>query len=128
MMFNDVARAYFEAPVKRDICIELPEEDWVPDNVSKDLVGRLNKSLYGTRDAAANFQDEVNMSMEGIGFKSRKYNPCTFWHPVRDLKSLVHGDDFATSGEGKDLEWLRQKLEERFQIKTQMIGEQYSKE
>ena len=44
------------------------------------------------------------------------------------MKSLVHGDDFATSGEDKDLEWLRQKLEERFQIKTQMIGDQYSKE
>ena len=67
---NDVAREYFEAPVTRDICIELPEEDWEPEDGSKDLVGRLNKSLHGTRDAAANFQDEVKMFMEGIGFKS----------------------------------------------------------
>ena len=46
----------------------------------------------------------------------------------RDLKSLVHGDDFTTSGEDSDLEWLRQKMESRFQIKTQMIGEKHNVE
>ena len=35
----------------------------------------------------------------------------------------MHGDDFATSGAGKDLELLKRKLEEIFKIKTQMIGE-----
>ena len=54
-MLNDVARAYFEAPVKREICIELPEEDWAPEDGQEDLVGMLHKSLYGTRDAASNF-------------------------------------------------------------------------
>ena len=27
IMVNDVARAFFEAPAKRSICIELPDED-----------------------------------------------------------------------------------------------------
>ena len=30
---------------------------------------------------------------------------------------------FTTSGEDSDLEWLREKMDSRFQIKTQMIGE-----
>ena len=68
-MLNDVARAYFEAPVKREICIELPEEDWEPEDGQEYLVGMLNKSLYGTRDAASNFQQEVKISGEGIRFK-----------------------------------------------------------
>ena len=45
-MINDVARAFFEAPVKRDICIELPEEDLEEGEKDQDLVGKLEMSLY----------------------------------------------------------------------------------
>ena len=54
MMINDVARAFFEAKATRTICIELPEED--KGFGEEDMVGLLGKSLYGTRDAALNFQ------------------------------------------------------------------------
>ena len=128
IMINDVARAFFEAPVKRDICIELPEEDWVEEDGDQDLVGILERSLYGTRDAAANFQEEVKRFMLHQGFKQGKYNVCTFWHPVKDLKTMVHGDDFVTVGGVEEMEWLRLAMEERFQIKTQVIGHRESRE
>jgi len=48
LMINDVARAFFEAPVKRKICVELPAEE----GARSDEVGILRKSLYGTRDAS----------------------------------------------------------------------------
>ncbi len=35
IMVNDVARAFFEAPVKREICIELPEEDKSLEDMEK---------------------------------------------------------------------------------------------
>ena len=128
MMFNDVARAYFEAPVKRKICIELPKEDWTQEDGNQDLVGLLQKSLYGTRDAASNFQAEIKSFMQNIGFRCGRYNPCTYWHPKKGLKTMTHGDDFASSGFDKDLEWLREEMAKRFQIKTQMIGHNYAKE
>ena len=53
IMVNDVARAYFEAKVERTIAIELPDEGKAE---GQDMVGILEKSLYGTRDAALNFQ------------------------------------------------------------------------
>ena len=56
MMFNDVVRAYFEAPVGMEIRIELPQEEWAQEDGSQDLIGLLRKRLYGTRDAASNFQ------------------------------------------------------------------------
>ena len=56
VMINDVSRAFFEAPASRTVCIELPRES--PD-YAEGVVGLLKKSLYGTRDAAANFQAEV---------------------------------------------------------------------
>ena len=128
VMINDVARAFFEAPVKREICIELPEEDWEPGDEGFDLVGLLEMSLYGTRDAAANFQEEVKRFMASQGFKQGRYNPCTFWHPKRDLKTIVHGDDFVTVGEVAEMEWLQRAMEQRFQIKTQLIGHKETRE
>ena len=61
IMVNDVARAFFEAPMKRTVCVELPEEALTEEERStgKRVVGVLQMSLYGTRDAAANFQAEV---------------------------------------------------------------------
>ena len=56
IMINDVARAFFGAPVTRDVCIELPDEDKTQEDWDQDMVGKLNMSLYGTRDAASNFQ------------------------------------------------------------------------
>ena len=52
VMVNDVRRAYFYAKTSRDICIELPAED---TDGNKDMLGKLNLSLYGTRDAASNW-------------------------------------------------------------------------
>ena len=56
---NDVARAFFEAPMRRDICVELPAEA----GEGEDMVGHSIVSLHGTRDAAANFQEEVKSFM-----------------------------------------------------------------
>ena len=122
LMINDVSRAFFEAPMQRDLCIELPDEDLSEVDKRKDMVGYLNQSLYGTRDAAANFQKEVKKFMESIGFSTGRYNPCTYYPSTKKLKTLVHGDDFATSGSRENCMWMRQQLERRFEIKTKVIG------
>ena len=62
-MINDVARAFFEAPMKRMLCVELPEEALEGEETSAEYVGLLKMSLYGTRDAAANFQAEIKKLM-----------------------------------------------------------------
>ena len=53
IMINDVSRAFFEAPMKREMCVEIPEED--REEGEGDMVGLLNMSLYGTRDTAVIF-------------------------------------------------------------------------
>ena len=120
MMINDVARAFFEAKATRTICIELPEED--KGFGEEDMVGLLGKSLYGTRDAALNFQKEVREVMAQCGFQNGKYNVSTYYHPERGLKTMVHGDDFATVGDIEDVKWLKDKLHKRFELKTTIIG------
>ena len=38
MMINDVARAFFEATAKRQVCVSLPEEDKTESDKAKDMV------------------------------------------------------------------------------------------
>ena len=122
IMINDVARAFFEAPVQRLICIELPDEDLKKGERHEDVVGLLKMSFYGTRDAASNFQNEVKIFMQGVGFRAGKYNTCTYWHCDRDIKTMVHGDDFVSSGAEEELRWLEAQMKGRFEIKTQILG------
>ena len=51
LMFLDISRAYFHSPATRDIYVKLPPERHV-----EGFCAKLLKSLYGTRDAGANFQ------------------------------------------------------------------------
>ena len=66
VMINDVSRAFFEAAAPRPICVELPPE---AREEGRALVAYLRKSLYGTRDAAANFQQEVARCMRKSGYE-----------------------------------------------------------
>ena len=82
----------------RNDCIEIPKEDLTEADTRHDKVGHLRMSLYGTRDAAMNWQEEVAKEMVRIGLTRGTYNPCLYFHSQRNLRSLLHGDDFATVG------------------------------
>ena len=118
-MISDVKRAYFHAPTNRELYVEVLREDpnWRPG-----LLGRLRLSLYGTRDAAANWQRCVSDHLASFGFKVGLSNPCVFWHPGRGIRTLVHGDDYASTGSLSQLDWLRAELEKKFDMKTLVVG------
>ena len=82
--------------------------------------------MYGTRDAAANWQRCVSEHLVSLGFKAGLSNPCVFWcvfwHPGRGIRTLVHGDDYASTGSLSQLAWLRTQLEKKFDMKTQILG------
>ena len=118
-MVNDVARAFFEAPGGRVVCVELPPEARKP---GLDEVGLLQKSLYGTRDASANFQAEVRKFMVNCGFTPSAYNPCVFFHRARGIRTLVHGDDFVSVCSRGNAAWFKGQLEKRFEIKSAVLG------
>ena len=119
-MINDVARAFFEAMATRPVCVELPEECEERDEGKN--VGKLKMSLYGTRDAAMNWQEEVARQMKKWGFKRGKYNPCLYFHEEWNVKVLVHGDDFVSVGKRSQVNKFKDKLEGRFELKTNIVG------
>ena len=99
--FIDVRSAYFYAEAARNIYIyiELPEED-----SEAGQVGKLKKSMHGTRDAVQNWENEYSGFMKEIGFKQGRRTPCAFRHDERNIIVVVHGDDFTVLGQAGDLD------------------------
>jgi hypothetical protein len=107
-----VRRAYFHAKAIRKVFVKLPYEDDEPG-----MCGELIMAMYGTRDAAQNWEHEYSDFLTGIGFKAGKASPCVFWMESRNLRIVVHGDDFTVLGHARELDWFRQKIKERYEVK-----------
>ena len=122
ILIADVSRAFFEAPMKRKVAVVLPQEALDGDETTEDTVGVLEMSLYGTRDAATNFQREVARLMKSLGYLQSKYNASLYYHPQDEVQVLVHGDDFVAAGPRTEIKKFKQQLAKRFTIKTKMVG------
>ena len=46
--------------------------------------------------------------MIGRGFKKGKSSPCVFYQEEKNLRVVVHGDDFTILGKDIELEWFRE--------------------
>ena len=57
-----------------------------------------------------------------LGCKRGQYNPCLYYHRQRNLRTFLHGDDFATVGSRSEVQWFKSALENLFEIKTQCVG------
>ena len=52
-----------------------------------------------------------------MGFKTGQSSTCVFKHLDRNLKLVVHGDDFTILGEVKHLEWFKSEVAKRWEYK-----------
>ena len=116
----DVRRAYFYAPAKRPIFVEIPVEDREPGD--EDKVGRLELSLYGTRDAALNWAAEYSGFLNSLGFTKGIASPCNFELASLELNITVHGDDFLIAGPLASIRWFQNKMKSKYEIKSSILG------
>ena len=79
-------------------------------------VARLNLSIYGTRDAAQNWAKEYTTFLEECGFKAGLASSCNFEHMYRELKLMVHGDDFTETGPTADLQWMQRRKQDALHL------------
>ena len=110
--FIDIRRAYYHAPARREVFVKLP-----PGDEEEGMCGELIKSPPGTRDAAQNWEEEYRVIMESLGFQSGRITPCTFWHAARDIRAVVHGDDFTIMADEQQLDWFRPEISNKFDAK-----------
>jgi hypothetical protein len=73
--------------------------------------------MYGTRDAAQNWEAQYTEMLTEAGFKQGLYSACVFYHEGRNVRVVVHGDDFTVLGTVKGLDWFRQMIQDKMEVK-----------
>ena len=77
-------RAFFHAVARRKVFVQLPEED-----AEEGMCGRLNKSMYGTRDAAQNWEEHYSQAHQEIGFEQGMASTCVFRHKEKKIMVVI---------------------------------------
>ena len=108
-----VRKAHLHAFVKRDVYVALP-----PEVAEPGMCAKLVRSLYGMRGAPANWEELYTATLESFGFVRGRASACCFFHPVRDLRCVVHGDDFTFTGYDEDLAWVEAAMCKAFPCKV----------
>ena len=88
-MFIDVSKAYFHAPAQRPVYVALPDEALSDSEREGHICGRLNYSLYGTRDAAQNWEVAYTDFLVSLGFDRGLSSPCIVAHRARELTMVT---------------------------------------
>ena len=78
--------------------------------------------MYGTRDAPLAWLAVVKNDMKEMRLRECKVASGVFTHPERDLRVVVHVDDFLLSGEGHNLLWFRDQMLKKYELKVQVAG------
>ena len=73
--------------------------------------------MYGTRDAAQNWELEYTEMMQGAGLRQGSYSACVIYHEQKNVRVVAHGDDFTVLGPSKSLDWFRGVVQQRMEVK-----------
>ena len=115
-----MSRAHFYADAVREVFIELPKED--PRAGDRDTVGKLEKTMYGSLDAAERWGLHYAARLTEAGYEQGAASPCHFYHPREKVAVVVHGDDFIAVGRRRGLAHLKKVLEASYEIKDKIFG------
>ena len=101
--FIDICKAVFDADARRFVYVDLQKED-----ATEGKRGKVRKSSYGTRDAAQHWTVTHIKFMEGAGIQRGAASPFAFWHARRQVREVVHGDDFTMMAYVGQLGWFKE--------------------
>ena len=116
LMFVDVKKAHLNAKCEEEVWVELPKEMWKWGRFA-----RLKRWLYGMRKAAVGWEEDYAAKLVGAGFRRGIGAPTVFFNPKTKVRVVVHGDDFTFAGERRELEEVRGKMEEWYEVKVRGI-------
>jgi hypothetical protein len=116
----DFMNAYLHAAIDKEIFVEIPPG--FPHYGDSRWVAKLNKALYGAKQAGKLFNDEVVKFMREYGFVQSAEDPCIFFKITSTRHPLLCGvyvDDTLTAVDDADVdEYSRflSELKKRFMI------------
>jgi hypothetical protein len=109
----DARKAHLHALVDRLIYVDLP-----PEIRKRGMFARIRQCLYGTRDAPARWEAFLATELCKMGFTQGLSSPCCFYRQEKQLRCVVHGDDFMFAGSEAALSWVEAEMHERFLMKV----------
>ena len=113
LCFVDVRKAYFNGRPTRNLYVRLPKEMGLP----RSMLGKLQRCLYGTRDAGHIWEAVYGDALIKMGFIQGVASPCCFFHPIWKVSLVVHGDDFTALGTDASLVKFEQGMQAAFEVK-----------
>ena len=95
----EVRRVYFYGPSRRRVFVGLPPEDYLAGD--EHMCGLLQHSLYGTRDAAQNGEEELATKLSFLKLTRGIACPCVWQGCIKGehVVATVHRNDIAVGGE-----------------------------
>ena len=119
----DMRRPYFYAPSRWRVFVERPPEDYqVCDEHKCEL---LRYSLYGTQDAAQNWDEELASTLSKLKLTRGIACPCVWQGRIKGehVVTTVHGDDITIGGNSRPWNSSSKTTSKRYEIMKQVIGE-----
>jgi hypothetical protein len=108
----DFTLAFCQSPQKREVFMELPQFYRPKGHEGKNVVLRLEKSIYGQMDSPKLFYEHLCAGMDQLGFQASLSDPCLFIHKTLPIMVLNYCDDqIWLSPNDKDIEAQVNKLQ-----------------
>ncbi len=92
-----------------------PGEDMAPED--GDVVGRLNRGMYGFRDASHGWMKDWQELLRKGGFSVGTANPALFLNATDYCRGAVHGDDFYVLGPAYAIDNVKAMLGSKYQMR-----------
>ena len=127
-LVGDVSAAFLHAQVPPDswIVVRPPEGH---ETSTPGALWRLNRMLYGLRDAPVAWQNHLSDLLIAGGYRRGTFEPSLFWHPECQVYVLVHVDDLHVTGPDSSVRALMKYLEAELVLKSSGLkgeGDEYS--
>ena len=105
IMLTDVKTAFLYGDARRLLFIELH-----PGDLRVSFLGKLERAVYGTRDAQMIWQGHLRETLLDMNPKESVTHPGVFQHEARDILLCMHVDDLLCTGLRDELMWLKKQL------------------
>ena len=117
-MFIDVKTAHLNGFLGEDdhAFIQLPNEV-----KHEGKCGSLRRWLYGMRPAASAWEKDYSDKLAALGFKKGVAAPTVFFCEEKNVRCVVHGDDFTFMGEKEGLMSVAKALQGVYELKIRAV-------
>ena len=118
MIIFDIEAAFLEGTLEEEIYIEIPQGLKYIESMKENVIGKLNKSIYGLVQEAQQFYKTIILFLEkDLGLERSISDPCLLASKERDIIIRLYIDDLLITGEKEKIVIFVKDIKERFTVR-----------